>query len=119
MVFLPIFFFFSCWIHSFCHSMRTVGRSDTADDRSHCCAYRSADRRAESGTGHSSTGCSYPSAHRMRTRLTRNRIGIFLRFFLHSVGCGIAIHWFANRRASGREASNLTPKKLSRVERRN
>jgi hypothetical protein len=100
--------------------MRTVGGSDTADDRSHCRAYRSADRRAESGTSYSSTSCSYTSAHRMCTRLTRDRVGIFPPFFLHSVGCGIAIHWFANGRASGREeASNLTPKKLSRVERRN
>jgi hypothetical protein len=100
--------------------MRTVGGSDTANDCSHCRAYRSADRRAESGTSDSSTGCSYPSAHGMRTRLTRDRIGIFPRFSLHSVGCSIAIHWFANGRASGREeASNLTPKKLSRVERRN
>ena len=70
--------------------MRTVGRSDTADYCSHRCAYRSADRRAEGSTGKSATGCSHTSAHGMRTRCTRDRIGIFPRFFLHSVGCSIA-----------------------------
>ena len=31
-IFAPIFFFFSCWIHSFCHFMRTAGCRDTADN---------------------------------------------------------------------------------------
>ena len=85
-VFSPIFFFFSCWIHSFCHSMRTVGRGDTADHCSNCRAYRSADRRPEGGTSNSFTGCSHTGTYWMRTRLTRDRVGIFPRFFLHSVG---------------------------------
>ena len=93
--------------------MRTVGGSDTADDCSHCRAYRSANRRAESGTSNSSTGCSYASAHWMRTGLARDRVGIFPRFFFHSVGCSIAKHWFANRPASGREERKLGRRKRS------
>jgi hypothetical protein len=83
--------------------MRTIGRSDAADDCPDCRAYWSADRCAEGGTRNSSAGCSHTTAHGMRTRFTRHRVGIFPRFFLHSFGCGIALNWFANRRASGRE----------------
>jgi hypothetical protein len=81
----PIFFFFSWWIHSFCHSMRTIRRSDAADDCSNCRACRFADRRAEGGTSYSSTGCSQTSAHWVRARFARDRVGIFPRFFPHSV----------------------------------
>jgi len=62
-------------------------RSDAADDCSNCRAYRSADGRAEGGTSYSSTGCSHTGANWMRARFARDRVGIFPRFFRHSVGC--------------------------------
>jgi hypothetical protein len=42
-VFPPVFFFLSCWIHSFCHSMCTTRRSDAADHCPNCRACRSAE----------------------------------------------------------------------------
>jgi hypothetical protein len=65
--------------------MCTIRRSDAADDCSNCRACRSADRRAEGGASHSSTGCSHTSAHWVRARFARERVGIFPRFFPHSV----------------------------------
>jgi hypothetical protein len=92
-VFPPVFFFFSCWIHSFCHSMCTIRRSDAADHCSNCGAYWSADRRAEGGTSYSSTGCSHTGANWVRARFARDRVGIFPRFFPHPsvVPCSIAL----------------------------
>lgn len=91
--------------------MRTIGRSDAADDCPDCCAYRSADRRTERGTSNGSTGCSNTSAYWMRAWFTRDRVGIFPRFFLHSVGRSIAL---IGSRIGGpadvKEHSNLTPK---------
>ena len=74
--------------------MCTIRRSDAADDCSNCRACRSADRRAEGGASHSSTGCSHTSAHWVRARFARERVGIFLGFSLipSIIPCSIASH---------------------------